>query len=95
MLRVVLIQILLFLAPFIGFAFYLYFTKGNFRDGSEWTPRMAWLAVAGFVCTMAGFFALVVFEEGSRDAVYRPAQNVDGQIIPGRLEQPETAPEQD
>jgi hypothetical protein len=95
MLRIILVQILLFMVPFIGFAFYLYFSKGDFRDGNEWTPRMAWLAIAGFVFTMIGFFTLVVFEEGSRDAVYRPAQNVDGQIIPGRLEPPEAASEQD
>ena len=94
MLRVVLVQILLFLVPFIAFAFYLYFNKRDFQDWGEWTPRIAWLAIVGFVLTMIGFFSLVVFEQGSRDAVYRPAQNVDGQIVPGRLERPEETEQQ-
>ena len=95
MLRVVVIQILLFLAPFAAFGFYLYFQKRDFQDWANWAPRIAWLAIAGFVCTMIGFFSLVVFEQGSRDAVYRPAQNIDGQIVPGRLERLDQEQEQE
>ena len=86
MLRIIAIQTLLFLAPFIVTAVYLYFTGQGFNRPETWRPKVAWLVGAGFVCMLAGFLVLAVFGGSSPQGTYKPAEFRDGVLVPGTIE---------
>jgi hypothetical protein len=86
MLRVVLLQVLLFSLPFIGFAVWLAVnrraqTAENWRSGP-----MPWLVIAGLALAIAGLVMLASEGGAPPGKVYKPAELRDGVLIPGRYE---------
>lgn len=90
MLRIIAVQLLLFLTPFILFGLYVYFTERRF-DMGEFTEkgRLFWLTVSGFIVAIIGFIVLGVFSGAPPEGEYRPAELIDGQIRPGEIVVPD------
>jgi H+/Cl- antiporter ClcA len=84
-LRLALIEIGLFLAPFAIYAAWLWFSKGS-AARRNWTsgPLFA-MTLAGLVLVIVGFVLLASFGSSERGA-YRPAEVRDGVLVPGRFE---------
>ncbi|XSG81328.1 MAG: DUF6111 family protein [Methyloligella sp. ZOD6] len=86
MLRVVLINILLFSLPFIVYAGYVVLTR-NADNPSAWEDiPILWLLGAGFALLFLGMVVLISFDSGDPDATYHPPVYEDGVIKPGYLE---------
>ncbi|MDQ0505357.1 DUF6111 family protein [Xanthobacter agilis] len=86
MLRTLLVELALFLTPFVLYGALLIATKGSVVP-EHWSPRaLASLAVAALVLMALG---LLLFE-GGRSAPpgshYVPAQTRDGVFVPGHFE---------
>ncbi len=86
MARTILIELALFLTPFVLYGALLLATKGSVVP-AHWSPRV--LAALGAVAIILMALGLVVFE-GGRGAPagtrYIPAEMRDGVFIPGRYE---------
>ena len=86
MLRVLLINILLFSLPFIVYAGYVLLTK-NANSVSAWDNiPILWLLAAGFALLFIGMVWLVSFDSGEPGAKYHPPVYEDGVIKPGYVE---------
>ncbi|MDQ0313885.1 DUF6111 family protein [Amorphus orientalis] len=84
MVRVILVQLILFLLPFIGWAIFLAVTRGlsDARASYFIGPMPYWLAVAGLILSIAGFLALGVVGD-QETGVYHPLRFEDGKLVPG------------
>ncbi|MAB00634.1 MAG: hypothetical protein CMN87_01720 [Stappia sp.] len=86
MLRVILVQLLLFSLPFIGFAIWLYLTK-KAQTSENWRKGpMPWLVMAGLALAIGGLVMLAQEEGLPEGKVYKPAELRDGVLIPGHYE---------
>lgn len=85
MLRIVLINILLFALPFLIYAAFMVWVKGVAPSNVTRSAPILWLLVAGFVCLFVGIVALVEFSGGERGGTYRPSVIQDGAIKPGTI----------
>lgn len=88
MARLLALNALFFLVPFVVYAGWLLVNKRSFRDPKDWTARsITILSAIGAAAVLIGLIVLVSFETGGTDDVYIPAQlGEDGEIIPGRFE---------
>ncbi len=83
MLRVFLLQLLLFLLPFIGYGIYVWVTRGLAQAQQSYnTNRVVWLVLAGFGCVALGLVALAAFGE-QEEGAYVPLEYRDGELVPG------------
>jgi len=82
--RVILMNLLFFLLPFLGYAGYLIIRKGRI-DAEEALNSKAfyWLVAAGALSMVVGLVALATFDIGTPSAVYEPAKYEDGVLKPG------------
>ena len=87
MVRIVIVQLILFLLPFVGWAIFLLVTRGLTATRSQYFigPMPYWLAVAGLALSIAGFLTLGVTSE-REDGVYRPLVFEDGKLVPGEFQ---------
>ena len=84
MIRPVLTEIALFLAPFIAYAIFLWATKAGVLDPNSWTlARIAWLLMAALVLTIGSFIALAHWGGAPPGSTYVPARIADGRFVPG------------
>ena len=84
MIRPVLTEIALFLAPFIAYAIFLWATKAGVLDPNSWTlARIAWLLMAALVLTIGSFIVLAHWGGAPPGSTYVPARIEDGQFVPG------------
>lgn len=87
MIRVVIENLLLFLAPTLVYVIYVFVRR---RSGGDDTPvlrdaPLVWLFVAG-VCLMVATLALFGTSTGGKPgAAYQPPVYKDGKIEPGRV----------
>lgn len=90
--RVIIVNLFLFLLPFIGYGLYVFYRKGHI-DTEEALRGKAffWLIGGGIACVIIGLAALATFQSGSPDAVYVPARYENGVLIPGGFVQPDEA----
>jgi hypothetical protein len=86
MARTVLIELLLFIAPFAIYAVALYVTQRDARDREHWHPRAVMsLAIVGLLLVIAGLVYFAHFGGTPPGAVYEPAHMEDGKLVPGRF----------
>jgi len=86
MLRIVLLNILLFSLPFLAYAGYVLLTR-NANDPSSWdNVPILWLLAAGFALLFIGMVTLVHFESAEPGGKYHPPAYEDGEIRPGYFE---------
>ncbi len=78
----ILLQLTLFLLPFILFGVYrLAIAEAEEEGRKPWPIRL--LFGAGLVLAVGSWLILILLDRGGREECYRPAQIVDGVVVPG------------
>lgn len=91
MLRVVLVQLVLFLIPFALYAAYIWLSKkGDMTDKENWRGAGGGLFIGGVVLVVLGLLAFRFMEGAAPYSRYQPAVIKDGKIIPGYFEREQT-----
>ena len=86
MLRVVLINIVLFALPFLLYATYMMLAK-KIAAANVWQGApIAWLAAAGAVLLLISTGVLISFSGGAPGGIYQPPRVEDGVIKPGTID---------
>ena len=84
MIRTILIEIGLFIAPFVIYAGALAATTKGMRQSSAWSiRRVAVLGIAGFVLMLGSFVIFAEFSGAPPGSVYVPAHIENGKFVPG------------
>jgi Family of unknown function (DUF6111) len=84
MIRPVLTEIALFLAPFIVYAIFLWATRAGVMNPEAWSlPRVAWLVIASLVLMLGSFIVLAQWGGSPPGSTYVPAHIEDGRFVPG------------
>jgi hypothetical protein len=84
--RPVLTELALFVAPFVAYAAFLWLTKAGVLDRASWPPRtLAALAIAALVLMIGSFLVLSHFSGAPPGSTYEPAHVEDGKFVPGRV----------
>lgn len=90
MARVVVINILLILAPFLFYSAYILIEKKPETKGEFWNLIPSKLLFAIGLIFMGIFYVTQIsFQTPIKDGVYHPAEVRDGKIIPGYVSAPE------
>ena len=86
MIRPVLTEVLLFLAPFGIYALYLLATRNSVMSASSWNLRVVGtLTVIALLLLFASFFLLAHWSGHPAGSKYVPPHMEDGQLIPGQF----------
>ena len=86
MIRPVMTEFAIFVAPFVAYALYLLVTKSGVLDRSSWPPKvLASLAIVAMVLMIGSFVILAHFSGEPPGGTYEPARIEDGKFIPGRV----------
>ena len=84
MIRPVLTEIALFLAPFAAYAVFLWATRAGVLDAESWSrSRLAGLTIAALALLLGSFFVLAQFDHSPPGSTYVPAHVEDGKLVPG------------
>jgi hypothetical protein len=84
MIRPVLTEVALFLAPFVVYAVFLWATRAGVLDAESWSrQRLAWLTIAALALLLGSFFVLAQFDHSPPGSTYVPAHVEDGKLVPG------------
>jgi len=84
MIRPILIEIGLFIAPFVIYAALLMVTSNGAQQPSAWgARRIAALGIAGFVLMLGSFVIFAQFSGAPPGSTYVPAHIEDGKFVPG------------
>lgn len=89
MLRIVVIQLLLFAIPFVVWGLYVLLVRKQAKTSDEVfnDAPLAWLFASGAACVVAGLVYLAVFSgDPAGEGTYVPPRYEDGRIVPGHLE---------
>jgi hypothetical protein len=85
MIRPVLTEAALFLAPFAAYALFLWLTKASMFERIHWQPKvLASLAIVALILMIGSFVVLAHFSGAPPGSTYEPAHMEDGQFVPGR-----------
>jgi hypothetical protein len=86
MIRPVLTELALFLAPFAAYAAFLWLTKTSMFDRVHWPPKvLASLAIAALMLMIGSFIFLAHFSGAPPGSTYVPAHVEDGRFVPGQV----------
>ena len=84
MIRPVLTEVALFLAPFAAYAVFLWATQAGVLKPGAWSrPRIAWLTIAALVLLLGSFFGLAQLHHAPPGSTYVPAHVENGKFVPG------------
>jgi hypothetical protein len=84
MIRPILIEIGLFIAPFVIYAALLAATSNGVLQPSAWdVRRIAALGIAGFVLMLGSFVIFAQFSGAPPGSTYVPAHIENGKFVPG------------
>ena len=84
MIRPILTELALFIAPFALYALYLLATRAGVLHPESWSWRvLGWLTVAALLSVIAGFVALAQFGGEPARSTYVPAHLENGKLVPG------------
>jgi uncharacterized membrane protein YczE len=85
MIRIGFTEIVLFLAPFVLYAVFLWATKADLLHPDSWpVSRIAWLAIAALLLVIGSFIYFAQFTGSPPGSVYVPAHMENGKFVPGR-----------
>ena len=87
MIRPILIELALFVAPFLGYAIFLLATKSAVLERSSWPPKtLAGLAIVALILMIGSFIYLSHFAGAPPGVEYIPAHfDKDGKFVPGQF----------
>ena len=84
MIRPILIEIGLFLAPFVIYAAILMARRADMRQPSAWTmQRLGALLAAALILVVASLVMFAQFSGAPPGSTYVPAHMEDGKFVPG------------
>jgi hypothetical protein len=84
MIRPVLTELALFLAPFAGYAVFLLVTRAGILDPQAWSLRiLAWLTGIALLLMIVSFVLIAHFSGALPGSTYVPAHIEDGKFVPG------------
>jgi len=86
MLRIALIDILLFALPFLIYAAYMVAVKGTAPESVWQAAPIFWLLAAGFGLLFVTMATLVQFTGGDKSGTYHPPVIENGKIKPGGID---------
>jgi cytochrome bd-type quinol oxidase subunit 2 len=86
MARILLLDILLFLLPFVVYGLYVYATRRGEEELTWKDAPWAWLFLAGVICMVIGLALLISFSGEPPGGTYHPPRMENGVIKPGRIE---------
>ena len=85
MIRPVFTEVVLFLAPFVLYAVFLWATKAGVMDLESWPlSRLAWLTIAALVLVVGSFIYFAHFTGAPPGSTYVPAHIENGKFVPGQ-----------
>jgi uncharacterized protein DUF6111 len=85
MIRPVLTELALFLAPFAAYAVFLLVTRAGILDPQAWSLRiLAWLTGIALLLIIVSFVLIAHFSGALPGSTYVPAHIEDGKFVPGR-----------
>ena len=86
MIRPILTEIVLFLAPFVAYAMFLLVTRSAPFGRESWPPKVLFaLSIAAVILVFGAFVVLTQFSAAPPGSVYRPAHVEDGKFVPGQI----------
>ncbi len=86
MIRPVLTELAFFLAPFVAYAAFLWFSKTSMLDREYWTPKILMtLTIAALSMMIVSFILIGHFSGAPIGSTYEPAHVENGKLIPGRV----------
>lgn len=84
MIRPVLTELALFIAPFAIYAIYLWATRAGVLHPESWPlPTLAWLTVVALALMAGSFIVLAHWGGDPPGSDYVPAHIEDGRLVPG------------
>jgi hypothetical protein len=88
MIRPLLTESVLFLAPFAAYALFLWATRAGVLDPDSWsTPVLGWLAAVALALMIGSFIVIAQFTGSPPGSTYVPAHIENGRFVPGTLKQ--------
>lgn len=85
MIRPVVTEVALFLAPFAAYAIFLWATRAGVLHPDAWVlSRIAWLVAAALILMIGSFLFFAQWGSAPPGSTYEPAHTEDGQFVPGR-----------
>jgi len=84
MIRPFLIEVLLFITPFVAYAIFVWATRAGVLDPTAWSlPVFGWLAMAALALMIVSFVLMAQFGGAPPYSKYVPAHMENGQLVPG------------
>jgi hypothetical protein len=84
MIRPVLTELALFVAPFVIYALYLWGTRADVIHPESWPlSRLAWLTIAALILMGDSFIVLAQWGGDPPNSNYVPAHIENGKLVPG------------
>jgi hypothetical protein len=84
MIRPVLTDLGLFIAPFVLYALFLWTTRADVLHPDQWrVPTLAWLTLAALALIVGSFIVLAQYNGAPPGSTYIPAHIEDGKFVPG------------
>ena len=84
MIRPILTELALFLAPFVIYAAYLWGTRADVIHPESWPlSTLAWLTITALVLMAGSFIVLAQWSGAPPNSSYVPAHIENGKLIPG------------
>jgi uncharacterized membrane protein len=85
MIRPVLTELALFLAPFVVYVVFLWATRAGVLHPESWSwPRIAWLVIAALVLMIGSLIVLAHWQGRAARLDLCPAHVEDGKFVPGQ-----------
>jgi hypothetical protein len=89
MLRIVALDVVLFLLPFAAYALWLAVTRRTLRNPDDWQIRtITWLALAGAALVVVVIVVFIHFDPSPPGGTYVPPHIENGVIVPGHIDPP-------
>ena len=87
MIRPILTELALFLAPFVLYAVFLAATRADVLHPDSWPwSTLAWLTIAALVLVVGSFVVIAQFSGSPPGSTYVPAHMEDGRLVPGKTQ---------
>jgi hypothetical protein len=84
MIRPVVTELALFLAPFAVYAIYLWATQADLLHPESWPlGRLMWLTIAALALMFGSFVVLAQWGGEPKNSPYVPAHIENGKLVPG------------
>jgi hypothetical protein len=87
MIRPVLTELALFVAPFVIYALFLWATKTSMLDRAYWSMKVMFTLTIVALLLMIGSFIYLGHFTGMPRGTYVPAHVEDGKFVPGQVVQ--------